>query len=141
MTFHTFANWNEFLERAINENPNVKLFSCVANRIGTHKQRVGKIQDPNPSMKYHRLFAEKLLKANGTKVRTDVKTVSGLMLLFNKDTWTEVGGFCEDGIAAVDTKFSRSVSDKGYKIGILQGLYVMHYYRLVEGTADHLFRV
>jgi len=140
MTFHTFADWNGFLEKVIAKNPQVKLFSCVANRIGTHKQRVGKIQDLNPSMKYHRLKAEKYYNTFGIKVRTDTKTVSGLMLLFNKDTWKEVGGFTEEGIAGVDTKFSRAVWERGHKVGIMQGMYVMHYYRLVEGNAKHLFK-
>jgi GT2 family glycosyltransferase len=140
MTFHTFGNMNAFFEQAIAENPDVKLFSCVANRIGTHKQRVNKIQDPNPSMKYHRLIAEKRLKDFGTRVRTDTKTVSGLMMLFHKTTWEAVNGFMEEGIAGVDTDFSRKVSSEIGKVGILEGLYVMHYYRLVEGNAGHLFK-
>jgi GT2 family glycosyltransferase len=141
MTFHTFENMNAFLERAINDHPDVKLFSCMANRIGTHKQRLNKFQDPNPSMLYHRKMAEELLKRFGTQVRTDTRTVSGLMMLFHKTTWEAVGGFIEQGIAGVDTDFSRKVSSEIGKVGILQGLYVMHYYRLLEGNADHLFRV
>jgi len=141
MTFHTFGNMNDFLEKAIAENPGVKLFSCVANRIGTHKQRVNKTQDTNPSMIYHRKQAEQYLKKFGNQLRTDTKTVSGLMLLFQKSTWQAVGGFTEKGIAGVDTDFSRKISSHGWKVGILRGLYVMHYYRLAEGgKAGHLFR-
>jgi len=138
MTFHTFAHWNKFLEQAIRENPEIGLFSCVTNRIGTHKQRIGIAQDVNPSMLHHRLIAEQWLKQFGTKVRTDTKTVSGLMMLFSKDTWEAVGGFAEDGMIAVDTRFSKAVYELGQKVGILEGLYVMHYYRLLEGNADHL---
>ena len=138
MTFHTFGNMNRFLDDCIRENPDVGLFTCVANRIGTHKQRYGKEQDSNPSMVYHRLLAEKLLNAKGRSIRKDASTISGLMMLFSKEIWEKTGGFPEDGIIAVDTRFSKSVTERGYLIGIMEGLYVMHYYRLLEGNANHL---
>lgn len=138
MTFHTFVNWNDFLEETIRHYPDIKLFSCVANRIGTHRQRVLPHQDDNPSMRHHRIISEKRFKAFGHSVRTDARTISGLMMLFRKSTWREAGFFTEDGIIGVDTRFSKSISDKGWKIGILDGLYVMHYYRLNEGNSNHL---
>lgn len=138
MTFHTFTGWNEFLEKVISENKDTGLFSCVANRIGTHKQRVNKEQCTNPSMAYHRELSEARLKQYGTRVRKDVKSVSGLMLLFPKKLWEAVGGFKEDGMLAVDTEFSRAIYEKGYCIGIMEGMYVMHYYRFTEGNHSHL---
>jgi len=138
MSFHTFADINGLLEKAIKENPHCELFSCMANRIGTHKQRVNLKQCENPSMRFHRTKAEQYWKLYGSSVRKDVKTVSGLMMLFNKKIWKEVGGFREDGMIAIDTDFSRAISNKGYEVGILKGLYVMHYYRLLEGNHNHL---
>lgn len=138
MTFHTFMDWGQFLDRVIRENKDTALFSCVTNRIGTHKQRVMPHQDPNPSMKFHRLEAERRFKMYGTRVRKDVKTVSGLMMLFSKDTWKRVGGFPETGMTGIDTAFSKAVYDAGLGVGIIQGLYVMHYYRLLEGNHNHL---
>jgi cellulose synthase/poly-beta-1,6-N-acetylglucosamine synthase-like glycosyltransferase len=141
MVFNTFVRWNEFLEKVIEKNPDVKLFSCVTGRIGTHKQRLDLNQNTNPSMIYHRHMSEAIFRKKNFSVRRDSSTVSGLMMLFSKETWTKAGGFIETGIAGVDTAFSRYVSDRIGKVGIIEGLYVMHYYRLAEGNADHLFKL
>lgn len=140
MVFNTFTVWNTFLEKAINENPDVALFTCVTNRIGTHKQRVAPRQDPDANMAHHRARAERILAANGTRVRKDVGSISGLMMLFRKRTWEAIGGFYEEGILDVDKIFSHAVRSKGWRIGILEGMYVMHYYRLTEGNKDHLIK-
>jgi GT2 family glycosyltransferase len=140
MSFHTFANWNLFLEQAINENPDVWLFGCTTGRIGTHKQRTGKTQCQNPNMVYHRNISEERFKTFGLNVRKDVGSISGLMMLFSKTAWQALGGFTETGMLGVDTDFSKRIIGAGGKIGILQGVYVMHYYRMVEGVGsrEHL---
>lgn len=128
MSFH-FFDVNGLLERVIKENPDVRLFSCVANRIGTHKQRVMRIQDPNPSILYHRKIAGKRYEAFGSKVRKDLKTLSGLMMLFPKNAWRAVGGFQTNDFFGVDTDFSQKIHGKYGSIAVLEGLYVLHYYR------------
>ncbi len=73
-------------------------------------------------------------------VRKDAKSISGMMMLFRKKTWLLVGGFYERGILDVDKIFSREITSRGMKIGIMQGMYIMHYYRLVEGNKEHLLK-
>jgi GT2 family glycosyltransferase len=136
--FFTVNNWGAFLEEAIVKYPDVKLFTCVANRIGTHKQRVHPQGINNPSMKYHRNVCQQLFDEKGMRIRTDAKTVSGMMLLFQKSTWLAVNKFDEGGMLHIDREFSRRVSTNVGKIGILEGMYVMHYYRLSEGHHNHL---
>lgn len=140
MVFNTFARWNEVMEEVIKSNPDVKLFSCITNRIGTHRQRYENVQDKNPDMGFHRTRSEQIYRTRGAHVDKGAQTVSGLMMLFEKRTWEKVGGFVETGIAGVDTEFSRAISARYGKVGIMTGLYVMHYYRLLEGNADHLFK-
>jgi GT2 family glycosyltransferase len=110
----------------------------MANRIGTHKQRFLTINDTDPDILHHRRLAEEIYRNNGLMIRTDVGSVSGIMLLFAKDTWLKVGGFKETGMLGVDTDFSKKISGRGWKIGILQGLYATHYYRMMEGDGEHL---
>lgn len=141
MVFNTFVDWNPFLEDVIKRNPDVALFTCVANRIGTHKQRVNPKQDTDASMAHQRLKAERIYKMNGNSVRKDANSISGLMMLFQRKTWDMVGGFYETGILEVDNIFARAVKSKVGRIGILQGMYVMHYYRLLEGNKDHLLKI
>jgi GT2 family glycosyltransferase len=140
MVFNTFTDWNPFLEQAVKENPDVALFTCMANRIGTHKQRLLPAQDEDANIRHHRARAESIYRTNGLKVRKDAGSISGMMMLFQKKTWAVIGGFSEKGILDVDVTFARTVRANGWRIGILQGMYVMHYYRLVEGNKGHLLK-
>jgi GT2 family glycosyltransferase len=140
MVFNTFADWNPFMESVIKNHPDIALFTCMANRIGTHKQRLLPKQDQDGNMVHQRIKAEKIYKQYGAAVRKDVNSISGLMMLFQKKTWCLVGGFYENGILDVDKIFSRAVKSKGWRIGILTGMYVMHYYRMMEGNKDHLLK-
>lgn len=140
LVFNTVTDWNPFMEEQIKKNPDVALFTCMANRIGTHKQRLLPKQDENASMYFHCIKSKHILKTMGMTVRKDAKSISGMMMLFRKKTWLLVGGFYERGILDVDKIFSREITSRGMKIGIMQGMYVMHYYRLVEGNKDHLLK-
>jgi len=136
--FFTVTNYAEFLEKSIIKYPEVKLFTCVTNRIGTHKQRVNREQDTNPSMKYHRNIAAKRFKEFHFTIRTNLRTCSGFFMLFQKSTWKAVGGFPEKQMTGIDTEFTRAITNNGWKIGVLDGMYLMHYYRLFENNHDHL---
>ena len=58
-------------------------------------------------------------------------------MLFKKETWESVGGFPEErGILSVDNTFSNRMNRHGYKIAVMEGLYVLHYYRLAEGRRN-----
>jgi len=135
LMFNTFVNWGDFLEKITIKHPNIDLFACVTNRIGTHKQRYGKQQDENANIVYHRNLSEKILSENYTIVNDAVNTISGFFMFFKKKTWDKYGPFPEDTkLIGVDTAFSRSISNNGGKIGIIKGMYVFHYYRLAEGS-------
>lgn len=138
LAFFTVNNWGKFLEDATKKYKDVALFTCMANRIGTHKQRLLKDGCTNPSMKYHRNICAQQLKLHGFEICDNAKTVSGMLLMFQKKTWEAVGRFNEVGMLHVDREFSRNVSSLVGKIGILKGMYVMHYYRLCETNFNHL---
>lgn len=140
--YNTFVNWGEYLQKAINENPDIKLFSCITNRIGTHKQRLTPNMDNNVDIVKHYYQAREIYNNSKYKIDRSAKTLSGFFMMFKKETWSAVGGFDESngGYIGVDTQFSREISNKGWKMGILQGMYVYHYYRLCEGSpfTDHI---
>ena len=54
-------------------------------------------------------------------------------MLFPKSVWEKVGGLKEKSVH-VDIEFTNAVRKKGGKVGIAQGLYVLHMYRW--GKAD-----
>lgn len=52
----------------------------------------------------------------------------GVLMLTSKNVWQAVGGF-KNGILGVDNDYFRKVRDAGFRIGLLKGLYVIHWYR------------
>jgi hypothetical protein len=55
-------------------------------------------------------------------------------MMFQKKTWKKYGGFKGNGLFGVDTRFSRDVLRSGNMIGLMEGVYGFHYYRLNEGV-------
>lgn len=141
LIFTTFANYNLYLDEAIAENPTVKLFSCLTNRVTNHNQRFWPILDANNDILVHRWRAEQLWNETRSMKRTAQK-LAGYMLLFSKKTWQEVGGFNESGIACVDTEFSLRCHDRYGDAMVLCGMYVFHYFRLAENESPrHLYEL
>lgn len=103
---------------------------CVTNRIGSQLQKV--VAEKNNDIKYHKTLAERIYKENGNAVQdvTDSQFCpSALMFVTPKKAWYETGGFRENGLVGVDTDYVNKLKAKGYKIYLLKGLYVYHWYR------------
>ena len=104
---------------------------CMTNRVGSPLQKVKGVERNN-DIGYHREFAENLFKEHGNTVQdvTDSQFCpSALMFATSKKAWYETGGFRETGLVGVDTKYIGKLKEKGYKIYLLKGLYVYHWYR------------
>lgn len=114
------------------------LFGCVTNRLrGTH-QLYNKTFSNNHDMKHHFFIGCELFKTKYTEVE-ETSGVAGLMMLFKKSTWVEVGGFEENNIAC-DTMFSKAIISKGIgKIGIMKGVYLYHLYRIWQEDYEKAF--
>jgi GT2 family glycosyltransferase len=72
------------------------------------------------------------------KVKEINDRVTGHFMCIKKETWNKIYSGVRDkcrglGILSVDTVISRSVLEAGLKIRLMEGLYVLHYYRLGEG--------
>ena len=110
------------------------LVSCVTNRLGLvdqlHERKISNDFD----MQKHREIAKQLYKENGISVKKTLRGVGGLMMLFSKKIWDKVGGFPEGAISIqgkfFDWHFCQSVYKQKGKIGIAQGIYLFHCYRM-----------
>ena len=60
---------------------------------------------------------------------TKLKYISGVILLIRKDTWEKVGGFKSTKMLGIDNDIHMKVSKYGGKVGLMQGIYVQHWYR------------
>ena len=111
------------------------LVSCMTNRLGLPHQLIDGRSQPEHSININREIhrAKALAKQYGAQVNETEKEVAGIMMLFPKSVWNDVGGFREGGIIfghqLLDNVFYEAVRDKGYRVGIAPGIYLFHLYR------------
>lgn len=117
------------IENIINKYGNEwDLIGCLTNRIGSKHQTLNGFDDDLDMAKHYEIATGELnddMIAGG---------VAGFLMLFSKKTWKKAGGF-RDGITA-DTWFNRDVKRNGGKVGVYQGLYIFHAYRIWEKGND-----
>jgi len=121
--------------------PEQGIFTCYTNRTLCKEQQFrGQIFD-NPNMDHWRNISKEV-HSKPMALKDINKEISGFCILFNKDKWKEVGGFMErEGrCLGIDNNFCWTILKKGYKIGLMENVFCVHYYRLVEGIKykDHL---
>lgn len=104
-----------------------QLFGCVTNRLATEYQRPFPEDFDNPSVLKANERALWLHNNKYAQVADHGRPIAGLFMLFQKKTW-ERHPF-KEGIYTADTEFGESILNAGGKIGLMQGLYVFHYYR------------
>lgn len=104
------------------------LMGCMTNRLRRSIQRVGEM-DNNHDMMRHYGIAKELEAARWAEVEdiTRKKFIAGMFMLFPKTVWHKAK-FKERNVA-FDDAFSLDVIAAGYKIGLMRGLYVYHFYR------------
>lgn len=103
------------------------LLGCVTNRIGSTHQCAYGIFSDDPDIKEHYKTAQALHSANYGEIKHTMKGIAGFFMLMPKKTWERLK-FTENTIS-FDTDFSRRLLQKGGRIGVMQGVYVFHYYR------------
>jgi len=110
------------------------LLTCLTNRIAEPSQLYGGEISNDPNAINHKKISDKV-SANSAHIVETKSPISGMMMLFNKDTWVEVGGF-KGGILGVDNDFHNRVVKSGKKVGVIHNLYVFHYYRMHKSVND-----
>jgi GT2 family glycosyltransferase len=133
----TTNHWYAQLNRAVSTYPKAGLFTAVTNRIG-NKHQLAPGAPQTHDMRLHRAFGEKLASRHGHRAVdvTDLAPVSGVVLLLSKRAWKS-GGPAPSGLLGVDNAIHAAVRKAGYRVMILQGLYVYHWYR-GDGSMKHL---
>lgn len=118
------------------------LVSCMTNRLGLKHQLVyGESQKESSINMINEIeVAKNMAYKYGSTVQESSREVAGVMMLFPKSVWLEVGGFKEGGIVfgnqMLDNIFYEAVKSKGHKIGIAIGIYLWHTYRWGKNRKD-----
>lgn len=119
----------------------------VTNRIGGNSQKAQCYMpedDPPPqgnNIEQHMAYAKKMhrkyneVNKDGTLKRVHVQrfkgALSGFFILTSKTAWKAAGGFDENRkrLMGVDNNYSRAISQAGYQLWGMPGLYFYHIYK------------
>ena len=76
----------------------------------------------------------KIRKKFGISVKEVENHITGFFICVQKKKWKEIPCPEENNkIGGVDVEWSAKFKEKGYKLLCMQGMYVLHYYRALEG--------
>lgn len=113
---------------------NFHLVGCITNRLGLKYQLHNGEFSENFDLKHHAGIGKQRFEQYGSTVENTKQSIAGLFMLFPKSTWLRVKGFPEGGIringSFVDWHFSEAVRNAGMRVGIAQGIYLVHNYRM-----------
>lgn len=118
------------------------VLGAVTNRLAQNYQLVHGMFDVF-DVREHILKANELHELNyGTVIPTHA-VLAAFCLCFKVSTWQIIGGFRE-ACLSFDSQFSITARKKGFKTGIMTGIYVYHLYRSwtdhPKGDIKHLLK-
>jgi hypothetical protein len=119
-------------------------FTCLTTRVLADWMCVdGKPSGERDLVKLYQL-AMRRLSENGTHVSKWDKGFAGYFMLFKKSLWEEIpfptcgeagGKMCK--VLGIDTEWHRRLDAAGKRMGCIDGLTAVHYYRMAEQHAEH----
>ena len=140
---HTTTFFGKRIEDIIHNNPDFNLLTCYTNRVACAYQIPNNVSWVSNDMLYHRDIGEKLWNQNKINVQniTNENLLSGVLILIRKSEWSKVGGFSENGMLGVDNNIHLKFRSAGFKVGLMKGIYVQHWYRGGDkNNTKHLIR-
>ena len=128
------------IEEIININGDkFQVFGCLTNRIASPHQQLAGFSE-NTDIQYHKRLSDKCFNESYSEVKETDINVAGFLMIFQKKTWNKYK-FSDNSIR-FDSEFTDKVKADGGKLGIMQGVYVFHDYRLGQKNPmyyiDHL---
>lgn len=133
-------DWGHIIQEAVDKKPDAGLITCYTNRISKTKMQL--YGEESSDILVHRLIAKQLDAEHRGEMRKIDRRISGFLMVIQKKTWREMGGFpaIPGQILDIDGLISRKILSLGKHIYLMEGLYVLHYYRMAEGRKykEHL---
>lgn len=124
-------SYYRIMQGIIEKYPEYDLFTCLTNRVGCPYQ-LADVDKENHDIRYHRKMAKRIEILNKDNEVTDITNklpyLSGMMMLFSSFAYRQVDGFC-DGFLGVDNDFHKRFKNAGLQVGLINTLYIYHWYR------------
>jgi hypothetical protein len=112
-----------------------EVLTCKTNRIhNLSKQLDGGIDEVCDLRQLTRKAESRKLVRTITEIKPG-EGMSGLLMLIPKTVWVQVP-FVEKGALGIDSQFRIDLHKAGKRILIMDGLFVAHLYRLLNGIND-----
>ena len=126
----TTYDWYTQLEEITAELTEPCVLTAVTNRVGSHWQLVPGVDPDNHCVTYHRQVGKAIQSASRHAIRdmSHESLMSGVVILLSKETWRRLGKFA-DGFLGVDNAIHQAARDLGYRVYLMEGVYVYHWYR------------
>lgn len=105
------------------------VLGCLTNRLAGNHQLLGSEFSQASDMRKHIDKANHCHYSAYGVVRPTNINIAAMLMAFRVRTWRSVGGFREHSIR-FDSEFTDAVQAKGGRLGIMQGVYVFHLYRM-----------
>lgn len=118
-------------------NPNVAMLTCLTNRVHPKStdQLFSRHVDDDSNMRRHIEIAE-LSKRYLYDTQQIHDNISGMLMLMSKAQWKKTP-FVEDlKCLGVDTEMSKTLRERGEPVLRMNGIYVWHTYRIMNGIRD-----
>jgi GT2 family glycosyltransferase len=137
-TMFLIPDWGNIIQQAIEKHPDTGMFTCYTNRVNNPQQLYRGMFSENGDIRAHRNIAIACRELHPYQVTPLSRVISGMMMVIQKKTWKEFR--FGDGLLGVDTNISRRLLKAGKPVMLMQGIYLLHYYRMNEGrhSTEHL---
>ncbi|HSW67007.1 MAG TPA: hypothetical protein VLH16_00340 [Bacteroidales bacterium] len=137
-TMFLIPDWGDIIKEAVERYPDTGMFTCYTNRVNNPQQLYRGTFSENGDMRAHRNIAIACREIYRNRTMPLTRTISGTMMVIQNKTWKEFP--FSDGLLGVDNDISRRLLKAGKTVRLIQGVYLLHYYRLNEGrhSISHL---
>lgn len=129
------AKYGEWIAKTIAENKGYDIFVPKTNRLRDSMQVEANMRNVRDIL-MHRTATEQCWKKRGTNVTEAERPPAGLMMIAKASTFKKVP--FRNGLLCLDTDFMIRAKEAGFVIGVMQGVYVFHYYRIGKENDGHL---
>ena len=118
-------NWYHICQKVMQNHPSVGVFTCKTNAKHSNTGQQDVDAPGSDSIAEHQEYAKVVWDKNNYSC-TPVSKISGFFMLVSKKAWKDAGGFPGKAMFKEDWDFTRKVKNAGYKLMIINGLYVYH---------------
>ena len=131
LTPDTARHIHEYTQRY----PDAGLLTCYTNRVANREQLLGGRFLNIDNMRYH-LSMAKIQERNLYQVKVLERPISGFVMVIKKATWDLVQFSENMKCLGVDNDYDERLRAAGFSILLMQGVYVWHTYRFLNGRRD-----